>query len=364
MKKKILVIFGGQSSEHAVSVRSAISVLESMDKTRYEALMVGITREGEWNWVEDIQSLRDGTWRDSPVKAYLQPCAGKKHLLLAGEEGYTEKQVDAAFPVLHGLYGEDGTIQGLFELARLPYVGCGVLASACGMDKLYTKIIVERLGIRQAAYLALYAREIREELERCIQRVEERFTYPVFVKPSNAGSSKGVSKADTRQALECALQEAVLHDRKVLVEEFIRGREIECAVLGDRRQVCASGLGEIQAAADFYDFDAKYNNPDSLTIVGPVLEEGLRENIRESALRIFEAIDGYGLSRVDFFVTEAGEVIFNEINTLPGFTSISMYPMLWEAEGMRKQDLVTALIEQAFRRDETNVGGESADRCI
>ena len=256
----------------------------------------------------------------------------------------------AAFPVLHGLYGEDGTIQGLFVLARIPYVGCGVLASAVSMDKLYTKIIVDTLGVPQAAYVPVYREEL-ENMEQVTARVEEKFSYPVFVKPSNAGSSKGVGKAENRQELENALREAARHDRKILVEETIVGHEVECAVFGGgKTPVKASGVGEILAAAEFYDFDAKYYNAESKTVVNPPLPGNAAEKIRQAAVDIFKAVDGYGLSRVDFFVKEDGGIVFNEINTLPGFTAISMYPMLWEAAGMDKKTLVQALIGHAFQR--------------
>ena len=256
-----------------------------------------------------------------------------------------------AFPVLHGLYGEDGTVQGIFELAKIPYVGCGVLASAVSMDKLYTKIIVDDLGIRQAAYVPVMRWKMEKDIDAVVAQVESRFQYPVFVKPSNAGSSRGVSKAENREGLVAALKEAAKHDRKILVEETIVGHEVECAVLGGgQKPVKASGVGEILAAAEFYDFDAKYNNEESRTVIGPELPGDSAERVREAAAKIFNAVDGYGLSRVDFFVTKEGEVIFNEINTMPGFTAISMYPMLWEAAGIPKAELVERLISLAFER--------------
>lgn len=257
--------------------------------------------------------------------------------------------MDVIFPALHGLYGEDGTIQGIFELSKIPYVGCGVLASAVSMDKLYTKIIVDTLHIRQAAYVPVLKRDL-EDMESVLSKVEEKLSYPVFVKPSNAGSSQGVSKAHDRKELKEALELAVQHDRKILVEETIIGREIECAVLGGK-EVKASGVGEILAAADFYDYEAKYNNPESRTVISPELPEGVEEKVRDAAKAIFIAVDGAGLSRVDFFVEQGtNEVVFNEINTLPGFTSISMYPMLWAAAGIDTKKLVETLIETAYMR--------------
>ena len=258
--------------------------------------------------------------------------------------------VDVAFPVLHGLCGEDGTIQGLFELAKIPYVGCGVLASSVSMDKLYTKMVVDTLHIRQAKYVPVLKHQL-EDMAAVVKRVEEKLEYPVFVKPSNAGSSCGVSKACDRAGLEKALFMAAEHDRKILVEETIVGREVECAVLGGHSKVKATGIGEILAAADFYDYDAKYNNAESKTVLDPELPEGVAEEIAKNAVEIFSAVDGFGLSRVDFFVENGtNEVVFNEINTLPGFTSISMYPMLWAAKGLEKKELVEELIQLAYER--------------
>lgn len=350
MKKTIAVIFGGQSSEHVVSCMSVVNVASQIDAQEYDVLLIGITEEGRWVKADSIESIQDGSWRESQVKAVISPDATERCVILE-ENGHFEKRpVDAAFPALHGLYGEDGTIQGLFELARIPYVGCGVLASAVSMDKLYTKIIVDTLGVPQAAYVPVYREEL-ENMEQVTARVEEKFSYPVFVKPSNAGSSKGVGKAENRQELENALREAARHDRKILVEETIVGHEVECAVFGGgKTPVKASGVGEILAAAEFYDFDAKYYNAESKTVVNPPLPGNAAEKIRQAAVDIFKAVDGYGLSRVDFFVKEDGGIVFNEINTLPGFTAISMYPMLWEAAGMDKKTLVQALIGHAFQR--------------
>ena len=292
MKKTIAVIFGGQSSEHVVSCMSVVNVASQIDAQEYDVLLIGITEEGRWVKADSIESIQDGSWRESQVKAVISPDATERCVILE-ENGHFEKRpVDAAFPVLHGLYGEDGTIQGLFELARIPYVGCGVLASAVSMDKLYTKIIVDTLGVPQAAYVPVYREEL-ENMEQVTARVEEKFSYPVFVKPSNAGSSKGVGKAENRQELENALREAARHDRKILVEETIVGHEVECAVFGGgKTPVKASGVGEILAAAEFYDFDAKYYNAESKTVVNPPLPGNAAEKIRQAAVDIFKAVDG------------------------------------------------------------------------
>lgn len=350
-KKKIAVLFGGQSSEHVVSCVSAANVIDQIDKEKYDLLLIGITEEGHWVKADSVEDIRSEAWRQSKVDVVISPDATKKCALIT-ENGVTrEEKIDVAFPVLHGLYGEDGTVQGLFELAKIPYVGCGVLASAVSMDKLYTKIIVDDLGIRQAAYVPVMRWKMEKDMDAVIAQVETRFQYPVFVKPSNAGSSRGVSKAENREELVKALKEAAKHDRKILVEETIVGHEVECAVFGGgQKPVKASGVGEILAAAEFYDFDAKYNNAESRTVIGPELPGDSAERVREAAAKIFNAVDGYGLSRVYFFVTKEGEVIFNEINTLPGFTAISMYPMLWEAAGIPKKELIDRLIDLAFER--------------
>lgn len=350
-KKKIAVLFGGQSSEHIVSCMSAANVIDQINTEKYDLILIGITEEGRWLKVESADEIRSGAWRESTCEAVISPDATKKCVILTEQGKSRQVQIDGAFPVLHGLYGEDGTVQGLFELAKLPYVGCGVLASAVSMDKLYTKIIVDDLGIRQADYVPVMSWEMKKDMDGTVARIEKKFAYPVFIKPSNAGSSRGVSKAENRAELIAGLEEAARHDRKILVEETIVGREIECAVLGGgQKPVQSSGVGEILAAAEFYDFDAKYFNEDSRTVIGPELPGDAAERVRRAAERIFNAVDGYGLARVDFFVTADGEVVFNEINTMPGFTAISMYPMLWEAAGIPKDQLIDRLIRLAFER--------------
>ncbi|MBP5184366.1 MAG: D-alanine--D-alanine ligase [Lachnospiraceae bacterium] len=348
-KKTVAVIFGGQSSEHDISCISAATVIENINSDKYDTILIGITKHGAWKLVKDVASIKDGSWEDSGITAIVSPEQTKGAVLIIENGKAQYRKVDVAIPALHGLYGEDGTIQGLFELAGIPYVGCGVLASAVSMDKLYTKQIVKHLGIRQAKYVPVLYDEL-SDLDACVAKVEKELSYPVFVKPSNAGSSCGVTKAYDEKALREGLLTASEFDRKILVEENITGRELECAVLGGKDKE-ASGVGEILAAADFYDFDAKYNNEESRTVIGPELPEGKAEEIRSDAIRIFRALDGFGLSRVDFFLENGtNEVVFNEINTFPGFTSISMYPMLWGAKGLDKKELVDKLIDTAFER--------------
>lgn len=351
-KKMAAVIFGGQSSEHMVSCMSVANVIDHINRDKYSLLLIGITEDGRWIKADSVEDIRSGAWKEGRVSAVLSPDATRQCVYLM-ENGHTETvKIDLAFPVLHGLFGEDGTIQGLLELARIPYVGCGVLASAVSMDKLYTKIIVDRLGIRQAAFEPVMREELKA-MDQVRARIEARFSYPVFVKPSNAGSSKGVNKAENGQELEACLLEAAKHDRKILVEETITGHEVECAVFGGGSDpVRASGVGEILAAADFYDFEAKYFNEESRTVTDPELPGNAAEEIPKAAEAIFKAVDGYGLARVDFFVTDEGQVVFNEINTMPGFTAISMYPMLWEARGIDKYQLVDMLMENGLKRYE------------
>ena len=257
-----------------------------------------------------------------------------------------------AFPVLHGRYGEDGTIQGLFELAQIPYVGCGVAPSAIGMDKPYTKVLVQAAGVEQARYICLDKRDLKD-MEASLDRLEAAFSYPIFVKPTDGGSSQGCTRATDRASLKEALIVAASYGTRVMAEENITGRELECAVLSTPEGPKASGVGEILAAesADFYDFDAKYSNPDSETDTHPVFPEGKEEEIRRDAVKIFETVGGYGLARVDFFLENGtNRVVFNEVNTLPGFTSISMYPMLWKEAGLPLPLLLDKLIEAAFSR--------------
>ena len=350
-KQVIAVIFGGQSSEHIVSCMSAINIIKCINKEKYDIILIGITKEGKWLRVGSIEDIVDESWREGKTGAYLLPDAKEKSLLITEGSEYTKIKLSLVFPVLHGLYGEDGTIQGLCELAKIPYVGCDVLSSALSMDKSYTKLIADRIGIRQAAYKLLHRHKIKKDIIAAIQEVEYRFEYPVFVKPANAGSSRGVNMANNAAELKYALEEAVLHDKKILVEEAIVGRELECAVLGTKNKPLVSGVGEILSAGSFYDFDSKYYNADSKTVVNPDLDEYTVEKIREYSKLIFKAMDCHGIARVDFFLSNTGEVIFNEINTMPGFSNISMYPMLWEAKGIDKYRLIQSLIDLAYERE-------------
>ena len=350
-KLTVAVMFGGQSSEHDVSCVSGATIMKALDREKYDVILIGITKDGRWLLADSIEDVESGAWRESKIQAIISPDA-QDHGLILFENGQSRKQrVDVLFPVLHGMYGEDGTIQGLFEMTKIPYVGCGVLASSVSMDKWYTKIVVDDLNIRQAKYVPISHIDMRN-IDGCVAKVEAALSYPVFVKPSKAGSSVGVNKASGREELIAALNEALRHDIHILVEEAIVGREIECAVLGGYEPK-ASDVGEVLSAEDFYTFDAKYNNQESRTDLHPVFPEGKMEEVRADAVKIFKALDGFGCARVDFFMEKGtNEIVFNEINTMPGFTSISMYPTLWNEKGLDNGALADEMIRLAFERYE------------
>ena len=351
MKKlSVCILFGGISPEHKVSLRSAESVLNNIDKEKYDVLPVGITQEGRWILFggSDYAMLPAGTWMTHPANcpAVISPVRGQG-LLCFGSDGVTEKKIDVAFPVMHGENCEDGAMQGLLQMAGIPYVGPHVAASAVSMDKTLTKLVVDHAGVPQAAW-QLVRRGDLDAVDAVLNSLEARFSYPMFVKPAGTGSSVGVSKAADRSALAAALAEAAKFDEKVLVEEFIHGREIEVAVLGNENPR-ASVCGEIDSGADFYDYDAKYITDTSTSYIPARIPEEVQEQVRRLAVKVYSAIGCQGLSRVDFFVTfEGNRVVFNEINTLPGFTSISMYPKLWEATGIPYSRLIDQLLQLAM----------------
>ena len=326
---KLAVIYGGMSTEHDVSLISGKNVIDNLDKKKYDIYPLIITKEGKW-----IDK------REREIKDVFK--------LL--------KEMDVIFPVLHGLYGEDGTLQGMLEMAKVPYVGCKVLASSICMDKVYTKVILEKAGIAQAKYIYLKNgdtyiddnfEEIKLENDEIIKLVEENLQFPVFVKPSNSGSSVGVSKAKNGAELVKAIAEALVYDKKILIEQAIVGKEVECAVLGNE-EVKATTVGQILPAEEFYSYNAKYENQESKVVIPADLSEEKIAEIKKTAIKAFKAVDGSGLARVDFFVENDTErVIINEINTMPGFTEISMYPKLWEAEGLSYSQLLDEIISLA-----------------
>ena len=349
-KLNVCILFGGISPEHEVSLRSAESVLNNIDKSRYTILPVGITKEGKWILFggTDYSMLPAGTWAAYPgnCPAAISPVRGQGLLCFDGGT-VTTRPIDVVFPVLHGENGEDGAMQGLLQMAGIPYVGPHVAASAVAMDKTLTKLVVDKEGIPQAAWELVRSGELAEKMDTILDTLEARFAYPVFVKPAGTGSSVGVSKAGSREDLKDALTSAGKYDSKILVEEFIRGKEIEVAVLGNENPV-ASVCGEIDSGAEFYDYDAKYITDTSTAYIPARIPEDLQQRIREAAVKVYCAVGCQGLSRVDFFATEDDGLVFNEINTLPGFTSISMYPKLFDASGLPYPKLIDRLLALAL----------------
>jgi D-alanine-D-alanine ligase len=351
-KLKLSVIFGGMSTEHDVSIVSGTSIIKNLNQDKYEIYPIYINEEGTWyRYTKNIEEI--GTIKVGDKIKEVEEIENPLNYL---------KQMDCIFPVLHGLYGEDGTIQGLFELLKIPYVGCKVLASSISMDKVYTKIIFEKAGLKQAPYVYIRAdkekyRYIEKDftetictLDEVSLKIEEQISYPMFIKPSNSGSSVGISKAKTRDELEKAIEYASKYDKKILIEQGIEGREVECAVLGNE-DIIASCVGEVLSAEEFYSFNSKYNNQESRTAIPANLPKEISEEIRKEAVKAFKAVDGNGLSRVDFFVEkDTNQIIINEINTLPGFTSISMYPKLFEASGIQYSELLDKIIELALKK--------------
>ena len=347
----VCILFGGVSPEHEVSLRSAESVLNNIDESKYNVFPVGITKEGKWILYggKDYSDLPSGRWLTHPDnrQAAISPIRGQGLLTFEGD-CVVRQQIDVVFPVLHGENGEDGTIQGLLQLAGIPYVGPHVAASAVAMDKTLTKLVVDQAGITQAAWNLVRRSDMGSRMEGTLDALEAKFAYPMFVKPAGTGSSVGVSKATEREDLKKALLEAGKYDDKVLVEEFIQGREIEVAVMGNESPV-ASVCGEIDSGADFYDYDAKYITDTSVSYIPARIPEDVAETVRDTAVKVYKAIGCQGLSRVDFFVTwQENRVVFNEINTIPGFTSISMYPKLFGASGVPYSQLIDQLLELAL----------------
>lgn len=358
MKKiNVMVVFGGKSGEHEVSLMSAASVLRAIDREKYNVIPVGIDKTGRWKKCDcSIEEIESGEWEgDVNLLAAQNRGAEAQSLALRGEQGIIGlnngdlSQVDVVFPVLHGPYGEDGTVQGFLETLGIPYVGAGVLASSIAMDKGMAKKLLEAEGLPQAAYMLLNRKELKD-LQGVLDRIEEAFDYPVFVKPANLGSSVGISKAKNREGLIQALQEAARYDRRIIVEEFINAREIECGVLGNDDPK-ASLLAEIIPSAEFYDYHDKYFAGTSQYQLPAHLPPALADEIRALALKVYRLFDCAGLARVDFFLErETNRILINELNTMPGFTKISMYTKMWEATGLPYEKLIDELIALALER--------------
>ncbi|WP_020620064.1 D-alanine--D-alanine ligase family protein [Paenibacillus daejeonensis] len=345
MATKLYLLYGGQSAEHEVSLKTALTVLNAVDKNKYVVQPIYITREGIWcqPWIAQDELREPEQLRRQP--SHDSKAASIGAFLTAMAEGDS-----LVFPVLHGPGGEDGTVQGLLELAGVPYVGNGVLASAVGMDKLMTKRILEAHGIRQARYIELQQRDWQTAPEQAITLLEQEIGYPCYVKPANMGSSIGISRCANVEETRAGIELALRYDVKLVIEAEVVGREVQYAVMGNEQPRCSIG-GEFVREPDFFDYDKKYKQGGLVQQIPAVLTPQLDEAMRETALRAFRALDGAGLMRVDFFVTDGGIAYLNEVNTLPGFTAISMYPALWrETDGTAYRELIDSLIELARER--------------
>ena len=359
-KQCVVVLFGGLSSEHEVSCVSASTIVSHLDRARYEVLTVGITKEGRWLYTEATPAqIADGSWEQTAgnMPCVVSPDRADHGMILFTPAGQVEKlPVDVVIPALHGLWGEDGTVQGLLELAGIPYVGCGVLASAVCMDKAVANTLFDASGVPHTKWLSATRWQIETDCEGVCSYAEQKLGWPIFVKPANAGSSVGISKAHDRAELKAAIALALENDRKVVFEAFVDGQEVECAVLGSDPAV-ATRPGEILAGAEFYTYDDKYKNGVSQTVIPAHLPEEKLDEVKTYAAMAYTALGCEGLARCDFFVEKGtGRVLINEINTLPGFTSISMYPKLMEHEGTPIPALLDHLIALAKERTEKQHG--------
>lgn len=355
-KLKVGIIFGGRSGEHEVSYCSATSIIKAIDKKKYTVIPIGITKEGKWiSPQETARALQSGKIVGKSSVVLLNDPSSKALIYLDNDQRLNTspalEKLDVIFPVLHGPYGEDGTIQGLLELADIPYVGAGVAASAISMDKELMKIIFKQKNLPILKWMAIKRKEWQTDKEKILTLIQNDFEYPLFVKPTNLGSSVGITKVHKKEELEKAIALASSYDRKILIEQGLEEiREIECGVLGnDEPRV--SVVGEVKPAGEFYDYDSKYIDKGTQLIVPADLPDGISKKVQEIALCAFKAIDAAGMARVDFFVTKKENRIYlNEINTIPGFTSVSMYPRLWETTGISYPELIDQLIQLAVER--------------
>ncbi|MDD6042916.1 MAG: D-alanine--D-alanine ligase [Eubacteriaceae bacterium] len=335
--KRIGIIFGGRSGEHEVSLMSVTSALEAIDKEKYQVVKIGITREGKWKHFKgETSHIADGRWEAESEEINI---------------GSLPEMIDFAFPLLHGTYGEDGTIQGLFEMLDIPYAGCGVLSSSLCMDKASAKKIFDEAGIPTSGYHLVYSEELDEDIEGVMDEIERNLPYVMFVKPSNTGSSVGISKVRNREELRAGLILAAKHDRRILVEEGINCREVETGVIGNHN-VQVAAIGEILASDDFYDYSAKYSEESGTVIKIPAELPGfISDKIKEYAKRAYIALDCSGFARIDFFIEKETDAVYiNEINTIPGLTKYSMFPGMWAAEGVSFTELIERIIEYGYER--------------
>jgi D-alanine-D-alanine ligase len=355
-KIKVGLIFGGRSGEHEVSFCSASSIIKAIDKDKYTVVPIGITKEGRWISPQDSElALQSGRIEGKNTVILLNDPSGRALIRIDNnqrlDKSSASERVDLIFSVLHGPYGEDGTVQGLLELADIPYVGAGVAASAISMDKDLMKIIFKQRDLPILKWITIKRKEWQKDKEKILSLVQDDFEYPLFVKPTNLGSSVGITKVHKKEELEKAIDLASSYDRKILIEEGAEEvREIECGVLGNDEPQ-ASVVGEVKPAGEFYDYDSKYIDKETQLIVPADLPDGVSQEVQEIALRAFKAVDAAGMARVDFFVSKKENKIYlSEINTIPGFTSVSMYPRLWEASGVSYSELIDRLIHLALER--------------
>lgn len=353
MKKNIAILFGGVSSEHEVSRVSAAAVLTNINQEKYNIYKVGITKDGKWMLYTGPESkMENGEWEfdSSNKQAVLSPDRNDHGLIVIGDTSFEKIHIDAIFPVLHGKNGEDGTVQGLCELAGIPFVGCDMVSSATCMDKVITNILLTNDGVEKAKFVHMWASEYRKEAENVIRKVEASLEYPIFVKPSKAGSSVGINKAHDQDELRKAIDVALKEDNRVLFEETIVGREIECAVLGND-ELFVSVVGEVAPTHEFYDYEAKYISGDSKLFIPAQVSDEISDKIRKIACEAYKIMGCSGLARVDFLLEDGTDRIFiNELNTLPGFTSISMYSKLMNESGISYSELIDKLIDLAIER--------------
>ena len=347
-KINLALVFGGVSSEYEISLLSATSILNNIDTSRYNIYMIGISKAGEFFLYNgDISRIAKDTWQgDDCVSCIISPDRSHHGILILGEKTVAIK-LDCIFPVLHGRNGEDGTIQGLLELSNITYVGCGVLASSVCMDKAFTKAMLDSKKIENSKWTFTTRNKYMKNPSRFLDKVQGKLGFPCFIKPANAGSSVGITKATDIDSFTDGMEKAFIHDEKVVVEQSITGIELECAVLGNNSPI-ASCLGEITPSDSFYDYDAKYNSKSTKTYVPARVNEEIANQTRAVAIKAYSLLNCSGLARVDFFLTPNNEIILNEINTLPGFTSISMYPQLFAESGIPYSELINRLIDLAI----------------
>jgi D-alanine-D-alanine ligase len=365
-KTRVAVVFGGRSGEHEVSIVSAQNIIEAMSPQKYDVFPLGITKQGKWlTGSNAIHAFKTGDY-SSLTEVILNTKSGANELLHLENGQYKAIKIDIFFPALHGPYGEDGTIQGLFEMANVPYTGCAVLSSSAGMDKLITKALWEQAGLPVIPYIGINKKAWDESREDVVHRIEDELHYPVFVKPSNMGSSVGVSKAKKRDDLFSAINLACEFDHRILIEKGLEVRELECAVLGNDDPVTAR-VGEVIVGREFYDYKDKYVEGKSRTQAPADIPKRLEEKIQNIAVKAYKMLDCSGIARVDtFYDKKTKDILLNEINTMPGFTKISMYPQMWEASGLSYPDLIDRIIELGFdkfkKKSEKKISFEEAGK--